>query len=79
MATTIERFKFARKAHPWNRWTNGKAWRAIKGEDFTCSVTGFVSSIYTHARRSKLAVKVARKGDTVEFQFKRNGKKGRSV
>lgn len=71
MATTIKELHPARRRYPWSKWANGKAWRAVKGEDFACTISGFESSLYNHARRKKIGVRVIRKGNAVEFKFSR--------
>lgn len=69
MATRVARFQPARKRYPWKTWTNGSAWRATKGKDFHCTIPGFESALYQYSKRKGIPVRVARKGDAVEFQF----------
>ena len=64
--------------YDWTTWTNGKAYRAVRGRDFQVSPAAFRSAISAHASRKGLRVVTAVSGDTVEFQFfpkrKRGGK-----
>jgi hypothetical protein len=69
MASTI---KSVGNAYPWDEWTDGKARRAKKGRDFSCSAEGFASTLYTHASRKSMGVRVSVPDPkTVEFQFLR--------
>lgn len=69
MASTIKRVG-KRKPYPWDQWTDGKARRAVKGADFRCSSPGFAATLYSHANRHELNVKVSVPDKkTVEFQF----------
>ncbi len=55
--------------YPWDKWTDGKPRRAVKGKDFNCSPSGFAATLYTHAQRNDRRVTVSIDGDSVEFQF----------
>lgn len=75
MAEIIQGIVSRRDLYPWDKWANGKAWRAVHGTDFHTSVSGFCSSVYSHARRNGMAVHVSRdeSGDrpVVEFRFEK--------
>jgi hypothetical protein len=64
------RHRGCRPGYPWEEWTDGKCRRVTKGVDFKCSRDGFISALYSHAKRHGLNVQVRRLGlDSVEFQF----------
>ena len=74
MATPIKAVRRPGTHHPWDKWTDGRAWRARRGEDFTCTTCGFRSSLHSIATRRGLKVIVSDHGDAVEFQFSRPAK-----
>ncbi len=74
MATTIRRTP-GRKPYPWESWTDGKARRAMKGDDFKCSPIGFSRTLYSYADRHGFSVRVSIGGKAVEFQFSKKAKK----
>jgi hypothetical protein len=54
---------------------DGRAYRAVQGVDFHCSINGFRSTLYTHGSRAGRVPKVAIKGaGVVEFQFPKKRK-----
>lgn len=55
--------------YPWDMWLNGSVWQATQGDDFTCSVQGFASSVYMNARRLGKRVRVTYDDSTVTFQM----------
>lgn len=69
MAATISRVRSRTSKYPWKRWTDGKARRAKKGIDFTCSPEGFRTTLAGHADRHGFRVTASINEDTVEFQF----------
>lgn len=69
MATVIKEVRSQRRSYPWNLWGNGKAWRAVKGEDFNVTPASFAAALYSHASRNSRKVHVSIVGDSVEFQF----------
>jgi len=70
MAVAIERLTPAAPHYPWPLWMNGRAYRAESGVDFTCTVRGFLSSLYTRAERNDRTVETkVIDGRYVEFQF----------
>ena len=58
----------ARK-YPWADWTDGRVWRVVRGEDFTCEVLVFARGVYQRASRDGMRVRARVDGDTVTFQF----------
>lgn len=69
MVKELDSFTPTRKRYPWKRWTNGKVYLAKQGVDFTCTIQGFRNVLYGQAGARGLKVKVALKGDCVEFVF----------
>lgn len=70
------RIKSVGKRYPWDRWTDGSAWRAKKGRDFKCSASGFRSTLYTHAEKIGATVSATVVDPkTVEFQFEKKPEK----
>lgn len=63
--------KRGRKAiYPWHNWLNGETWVATKDEDFTVSVTSFMSGLSNRAARENLTVKYTSPDDKqVFFRF----------
>lgn len=55
--------------YPWTEWFDGRPWRLLPGEDFTCSLAGIKSTIHAAARARKLDVITRMTGDGgIEFQ-----------
>lgn len=70
MAVAIERLTPSLPQYPWQQWMNGKAYRAEVGVDFSCTIRGFLSSLYTRAERNGRTVTTTVVQDRyVEFQF----------
>lgn len=69
MSKVISKLVSARDRYDWKRWENGKPYRAVKGEDFDCTVKGFRAVLYGRAKRRGLTVRVAIRGSQVDFQF----------
>lgn len=70
MAQAIKGFSKKRFKYPWDKWTDGKCYRAVKGTDFTCEPSGFRNTLYSKAHLLGIRVKVSWvTGNTVEFQF----------
>ena len=69
MAQILKRLVSKRNKYDWNLWADGRAYRAIKGKDFKCSVAGFRSALYQIARRRQMKVQVTADDKTVAFQF----------
>lgn len=77
MAKPIDRVG-SRLKYPWKEWTNGKAYRASKGEDFDVEPESFASSLRKRASRKGLRVQVRVLDKSVEFQFSRRSPTRRS-
>lgn len=75
MAEVIERVGSRRSLYDWETWTNGKAYRAVRGKDFDVSTASFRSTLSVHAHRKGLTVRVSVDGDAVEFQFSKPKRK----
>lgn len=75
MAKRLERFEPAATRYPWDRWTNGSAYRVKQGSDFHCSIIGFVSQLYKAALSRGLTVVTTQpESGVVDFQFSKKPK-----
>jgi hypothetical protein len=73
MATVVEdREPRRRTFYPWHEWTDGRTWRAKKGEDFNIGLNGFQYLLHQKARTLGVKVKTGCPGgDVVEFRFEK--------
>lgn len=60
--------------YPWDRWTNGQAWKVTQGVDFTSFGQSFVGCVYGHAVKIGMSVTASvfeyeYSEDVVIFQF----------
>jgi hypothetical protein len=58
--------------YPWSEWTDGSAWRIVRGIDYDIPSASMAALIRQHAHRYGLSVSaVLPRGDVeaVEFQF----------
>lgn len=55
--------------YPWREWTDGRARRAIRGEDFHCETNNFRNILYTQARRMGMKAAIRIDNEVVDFQF----------
>lgn len=75
MAERIENLSTNRggapRKYPWELWTDGSAWRIVKGQDYDIPTVSMAAIVRGHARRNGLEVFTAqtRDQDGVEFQF----------
>lgn len=60
--------------YPWSEWTDGHAYLAERGVDFTISDISFRSNLYDRAKKDGLKVHVKIRPEGVAFQFRPNGK-----
>lgn len=78
MASVISEMpKSTRKSkYPWSEWTDGKARKATKGQDFDGTAISFRQALYAHANNSdpKLTVETQIVNDN-EVLFKFTAKK----
>lgn len=56
--------------YPWTRWTNGRTWVAVKGEDYTIDTYVFQIGLHLHARNHGMTVSTITDGDTIIFRFR---------
>lgn len=71
---SITEVRRAERKYPWSQWTDGTAWEALSGEDFTCTPVSFVAELRTKARGLSMKVRVRRGVNeanvpVVAFQF----------
>lgn len=57
------------RQYPWDKWTNGRPWRASHGEDFECDPGVFRRMLTNHALRHGMKVVTRVVGEDVLFQF----------
>jgi hypothetical protein len=70
MAIALKRFSQSSRKYPWSQWMDGTVYRAESGADFTCTIKGFLSSLYNRAERKSRTVEArVIDGKYVEFQF----------
>lgn len=58
-----------RQKYPWDKWQNGKPWKATRGRDYRCPTSSFQRVLATRARRDGLHVTTRVDGNSVVFQF----------
>ncbi|MGI5443346.1 hypothetical protein ACQEV4_40230 [Streptomyces shenzhenensis] len=60
------------KSIPWTNFTNRGVWEitAKEAREYSGSLTGFRSALYSHARRNSLTVTTRTHGTRMRFQFK---------
>ena len=52
MARQLKDFNFPEPtAYDWDRWTNGKAWEIVQGEDYSVSTESMRTNLYDKARQ----------------------------
>lgn len=73
MAKKLKTFEFTRtrtSTYPWDEWTDGSIYQAFPGDDFTCKVESFRSTLsgVAAARTMKVRSKLESDGSVV-FQF----------
>lgn len=71
MVQAIDEFTRKSLTYDWKKWTNGRKYRAVKGQDFDCDPAGFGSTLYSKAYVLGKRVRVSVQEDFVEFQFLR--------
>lgn len=59
----------SRRIYPWERWTDGSAWRIRQGEDFDVEPESMATMIRSRAKAEGLAATARVNGDVVAFQF----------
>jgi hypothetical protein len=63
-----------RRYYPWTEWVDGNTWRAVEGEDFTCSVNNFQTALHQRARLESMTVETGSpERGIVEFRFSPKG------
>ena len=59
-----------RRFYDWEKWTDGKTWSAVAGEDFTCSANNFQTALHQRARLQGMTVETGSpEPGIVEFRF----------
>lgn len=65
MADRIEQFPAQQRPparrYPWNEWTDGSAWRLVRGEDFDQPIDDFRNRLYPQAKKRRLKVRSAKR------------------
>ena len=74
MAEVVQDFRFkdcrTNGRYPWHEWTDGQAWKIVRGKDFNTSRTCMRSHIYGTAARLGLKVRISvPEVDVIVFQF----------
>jgi hypothetical protein len=73
MAKKLKTFEFAsnrRSTYPWDEWTDGSIYQATPGDDFTCKVESFRSTLSGVAAARSMKVRSRLLDDSsVVFQF----------
>ena len=59
------------RIYPWEKWTDGSAWRIRRGEDFEVPATSMAAMVRLRAKQDGLTAtcRVVEDGAAVEFQF----------
>ncbi|TQE24865.1 hypothetical protein Sipo8835_32650 [Streptomyces ipomoeae] len=74
MATRVDPSRLEKEPPqiPWGEFTDGFWWEitASEAEGYSGSLTGFRSTLYSHARRNSLTVTTRTLGTRMRFQFK---------
>ena len=66
MAEVVKGFKFERSkrsTYNWDQWLNGKAWRLVRGVDFTSTIWAFRTALYNAAKVRGLTAQTHLDGD----------------
>lgn len=70
MADRIDQFPAEQRPptrrYPWDEWTDGSAWKLVRGEDFDQEVDQFRNRLYPQAKRRGLKVRSAKRIERVE-------------
>lgn len=58
------------RIHPWDEWTDGETWQAIRGQDYNLA-RSFQTILYREAkdRGMKVKIRVLDEGEKILFQF----------
>ncbi|HTE60413.1 MAG TPA: hypothetical protein VK631_08670 [Solirubrobacteraceae bacterium] len=59
------------RIYPWDKWTDGSAWRIRRGEDFEVAALSMAAMVRLRAKAEglKATCRVVEDGEAVEFQF----------
>lgn len=71
MARALRSFEFRpfrRTRYPWLDWLDGRAWKLVRGEDFTLGTERMRQRVHAAARSRRLRVRTARDGDDLIIQ-----------
>lgn len=55
--------------YPWDDWTTGEWWMAVKGVDFFCEPNSFRMAVIMHGRRRSIKSTTYVVGQAVLFRF----------
>lgn len=59
------------RIYPWDEWTDGRAWRIRRGEDFKVSAASMATMVRLRAKADGMTAtcRIVDDGEAVEFQF----------